>query len=312
MASFCLSNISNSLDGLRVEGGCEEANLAWSKLLESTTAKLHEDPYLCLSLPNTASQAEISQSFRKLALKYHPDKNKSPHAAPIFREIKHAQELLGDEESRKVFDEEKRREKLGKIHVGPRSRARTKTKPKPPPQPTQVCHDGKDLPTFRNDGRNKFLTDVSFSSGIERVGKCAFMYAENLVSVTIPDGVKVLGDNAFKGCRGLKQVLLPEGLREIGGYAFNGCSSLVSIALPTTVESLGSYCFSYCKELKSVNVPEGVNKIGTGPFTYCAKLVPHGLISTNDTDSVVGYLRDQASVGGGETQDENTPVNTDC
>ncbi|GMH69589.1 hypothetical protein TrRE_jg3349 [Triparma retinervis] len=295
MANFSLESVIESLEGLRVEESGEDSNLAWTNLLESTTSKLHQDPYLCLGLPQHASQGEIAQSFRKLALKYHPDKNRSPHAASIFREIKHAQDLLGGEESRKAFDEEKRREKLGKIHVGPRSRARTKSKPKPPPQPMQVSHDGRDLQTFRNDGRNKCLTSVSFCSGVERVGKCAFMYAENLVSVTIPDGVKVLGENSFKGCNSLTHVSLPEGLREIGGYAFNGCSSLITLVLPSTVESLGSYCFSYCKELKSVNVPEGVTKIGTGPFTYCAKVVPHGLISTNDTDAVVAYLRGNAA-----------------
>lgn len=321
-----LASIIDELEKLDVDENGKLTN-ASAEFLEVATAKLHDDPYLCLNLPNTASHAEVTAAFRMGARKFHPDKNKSPAAAAIFREVKYAQELLGDEESRKEYDEKKRREKVrtvfvvsirtmlitavaflqfGKINVGPSSRRRSRARP--PPQPAHIVHEGKDLPSFRNDGRNKNVTSVSFNAGVSRIGKNGFMYAENLVRVIIPDGVTVLGEQAFKGCCNLRSVSLPEGLREIGGYTFNGCASLNEVRLPSTVESLGSYCFSYCKELQRLNIPEGVKKLGTGPFTYCAKLVPHGLISTNDTDAVVRYLREKEA--GEENKDSNTQGGT--
>jgi len=112
----------DELNELSAEG--EQPN----PLLDSTVARLHANPYEALDLSSNASQTDITKAFRSLALKYHPDKSPSPHAAAIFREIKHAQEILGDEASRKAYD----RERSGgdKINVNERTRARTRSKPK--------------------------------------------------------------------------------------------------------------------------------------------------------------------------------------
>ena len=45
------------------------------------------DYYATLGVPRTASHKEIKSAFRKLALQYHPDKNKEPDAEAKFREI---------------------------------------------------------------------------------------------------------------------------------------------------------------------------------------------------------------------------------
>ncbi|WP_028388236.1 DnaJ domain-containing protein [Legionella fairfieldensis] len=50
------------------------------------------------------SQEEIKKAYRKLALKFHPDKNKTPGAQETFQEITAAYEILGDEENRKQYD----------------------------------------------------------------------------------------------------------------------------------------------------------------------------------------------------------------
>jgi curved DNA-binding protein len=57
-------------------------------------------------VPRTATQADIKKAFRKLARQYHPDVNKGkPAAEQRFKEINEANEVLGDAEKRKAYDE---------------------------------------------------------------------------------------------------------------------------------------------------------------------------------------------------------------
>ncbi|MFL6357673.1 MAG: J domain-containing protein, partial [Nitrososphaeraceae archaeon] len=63
------------------------------------------DHYEVLGVSNTASQADIRKSFRYLALKYHPDKNKnSEESKQKFMQIVQAYEILSDEQARKNYD----------------------------------------------------------------------------------------------------------------------------------------------------------------------------------------------------------------
>lgn len=63
-----------------------------------------KDYYELLGVEKTASDKEIKRSFRKLALKYHPDKNKDPGAEETFREIAEAYGVLSDPDKRKKYD----------------------------------------------------------------------------------------------------------------------------------------------------------------------------------------------------------------
>jgi len=61
--------------------------------------------YEILGVNNHASQTEIKQSFRTLAMKYHPDKNKnSEDSKHKFMLIIEAYEVLSDEMSRRDYD----------------------------------------------------------------------------------------------------------------------------------------------------------------------------------------------------------------
>ena len=62
------------------------------------------DYYEVLGIQRSANKEEIKNSYRKLALQYHPDRNKSPGAEEKFKEISEAYAVLSDDEKRKRYD----------------------------------------------------------------------------------------------------------------------------------------------------------------------------------------------------------------
>ena len=62
------------------------------------------DYYKVLGVDRTATKQEIKKAFRKMALKYHPDKNPGEDTTKKFREVAEAYEVLGDEGKRKLYD----------------------------------------------------------------------------------------------------------------------------------------------------------------------------------------------------------------
>jgi molecular chaperone DnaJ len=63
------------------------------------------DYYEVLGVQKNASKDQIKDSYRKLALQYHPDRNKDPSAENTFKEISEAYAVLSDEQKRVQYDQ---------------------------------------------------------------------------------------------------------------------------------------------------------------------------------------------------------------
>ncbi len=63
------------------------------------------DYYQLLGVGKSASADEIKKAYRKLALQYHPDRNKTKEADNKFKEINRAYEVLSDPQKRQQYDQ---------------------------------------------------------------------------------------------------------------------------------------------------------------------------------------------------------------
>ena len=65
-----------------------------------------KDYYETLDVARNATDDEIKKAYRKLAMKYHPDRNQdNPSAEEKFKEVKEAYEMLSDPDKRAAYDQ---------------------------------------------------------------------------------------------------------------------------------------------------------------------------------------------------------------
>jgi len=82
-------------------------------MLNVNCQMLNMDPYKVLSVDKNATGMEIKKAYRKLALKYHPDKGGTKEDEKKFKEVTHAYEVLSDKQKRAQYDQ------FGTVGEGP-------------------------------------------------------------------------------------------------------------------------------------------------------------------------------------------------
>ena len=68
--------------------------------------------YAALGLKSDASLSDIKKAFRQKASQFHPDRNSDPDAPARFREVQEAYDVLSDDDKRKTYDDNRRRNLL--------------------------------------------------------------------------------------------------------------------------------------------------------------------------------------------------------
>ncbi|XP_007559310.1 PREDICTED: dnaJ homolog subfamily B member 5 [Poecilia mexicana] len=64
-----------------------------------------KDYYKTLGIPKGSNEDEIKKAYRRMALRFHPDKNTDPNAEEKFKEIAEAYEVLSDPKKRAIYDQ---------------------------------------------------------------------------------------------------------------------------------------------------------------------------------------------------------------
>ncbi len=146
------------------------------------------------------------------------------------------------------------------------------------------------------------LREVKFSSGLKRIGACAFagcgMLCYGQEGLRLPTGLESIGDGAFAECHCIKEVEIPSSVTNLGAWAFARCSALrhvtlpsgiseisdglfyrgnnesglEDVAIPASVRRIGKYAFASNVRLTEIELPESVEEIDDYAFYRCESL----------------------------------------
>jgi len=125
-----------------------------------------------------------------------------------------------------------------------------------------------------------YMTSVTISEGVTKIGNGAFVGCSRLTSVTIPNSVTTIGNSAFYRCSALPSIIIPDGVTTIGEEAFDGCTELTSVSLGSGLTSIGKWAF-HAVGITSITFPQSLRVISTRAFEGCQGLtevvIPDGV-----------------------------------
>ncbi len=122
------------------------------------------------------------------------------------------------------------------------------------------------IPSTVSDGTNKY--------SVTSIGNDAFVFCDELTSVTIPNSVTSIGNKAFYYCEKLKSLYNTElpNLTSIGNSAFRSCINLNgSLSFPSLTE-IGQDAFYNCQTISSISLSSNLKKIPANAFRDCYSL----------------------------------------
>lgn len=96
--------VSQGLCGRVVKMSTSSYTEDQEKIALEVLSKSKHEFYEILRVERSANDNEIKKSYRRLAIKLHPDKNPHPRAGEAFKLINRAFEVLSDEEKRRLYD----------------------------------------------------------------------------------------------------------------------------------------------------------------------------------------------------------------
>merc|ERR1719410_1631401 len=89
--------------GRRVSDG-ERCQAQFVRVFDHEAAALEKDLYEILGLADDADDSEIKKVYRKLSIKYHPDKNPDEASKIKFSKVRDAYEILNDPDKKILYD----------------------------------------------------------------------------------------------------------------------------------------------------------------------------------------------------------------
>lgn len=103
---LCCVEMDYTNRGHGIQDG-RSARLSTSHRGDGTIPTMAKDYYEVLGISRSASDADIKKAYRRMAMKYHPDRNrgKEKEATEKFKEINEAYSVLGDAEKRQQYDQ---------------------------------------------------------------------------------------------------------------------------------------------------------------------------------------------------------------
>lgn len=149
--------------------------------------------YKTLEIEPTATKEEIKKAYRRLALKFHPDKNKSPDAHEKFIAINEAYLILFDDEARVKYDREYQYyfgQKAKAENTGTHQRQQDDNKR----EETKSSSSKQQEPQFEDEDLNRWTKNARQQA--ESFAKMAFNDFANLVVGMVKETGFQLG-NAF-------------------------------------------------------------------------------------------------------------------